>query len=175
EGGRENKTAEWIVRKEIQDEICQRATSLNLSVEDYLKHIHKSDSILQIDRGILAIVMAWAPLWLLMIALAFSPQGKDLLVRVTWDSQAAVLFVAMLIVLCGIAAWGASALVAAWLYPRLGLDRPSLYRPRIPKEATPLSPDEIRDVISAAGAPILLAIGIPIAGLATAAFVPLEW
>jgi Patatin-like phospholipase len=174
-GGRENKTAEWIVRKEIQDEICQRATSLNLSVEDYLKHIHKSDSILQIDRGIFAIVMAWTPLWLLMIALAFSPQGKDLLVRVTSDSQAAVLFVAMLIVLCGIAAWGASALVAAWLYPRLGFGRPSLYRPRIPKEATPLSPDEMRDVISAAEGPILLAIGIPIAGLATAAFVPLEW
>jgi hypothetical protein len=167
--GPDNKTRQCTVNAELQKEIFRRATSLDLSVRDYLEHIHKTDSVLQIDKGILAIVMAWAPLWLLIIALAFSPQGKDLLVHLSSDFQATALFVAMLIVLCGIATWGASALVAAWLYSRLGFDRPYLFWPKIPEDVRQLSDDEIRDVISAARPPILFTIGIPIAVLATAA------
>ena len=155
--------------------LCQRAGALDFSLEKYLSQIHDTDSILQVDRGIAAIFMAWAPLWVLMIALAFSPQGKDLLAQLSSDSTAALKFIAMLVVLCVVATFGATALIAAWLYPRLGFERPYLYWPTIPDSARRLNDVEIDDVLRSARAPIVVAIGIPIALLATASFTPLAW
>jgi len=159
----------------LLQKLLQRAGSLDFSLNRYLSNLHDSDSILQIDRGIAAIFMAWAPLWLLMVALAFSPQGKDLLAQLSSDSISAVKFIGMLIILCAVATFGATALIAAWLYPRLGFQRPYLYRPIIPDTARKLDNLESDDVLRAARAPIVVAIGMPIALLATASFTPLAW
>src|SRR5262245_41400255 len=175
---RESETDLWQgeISTSLRAKVYNRAAALGYCVEKYLRHIYDRDSVLQIDQGIAVIVMAWVPLWLLMIALSFSPQGKDLLVHLGSDSSAALVFVAMLLVMCAVAAFGATALISTWLYPRLAFDRPHHYWrrwPEIPKTIA-LNDVETEDVIVSARGPILAAIGLPIALLVTASFTDLE-
>ena len=104
------------------------------------------------------------------------PQGKDLLVHLGSDSLAALVFVAMLSIMYAVAAFGATALIAAWLYPRLAFDRQHpywFYWPELPQGITPLNDVETEDVIVSSRPPILVAIGLPV--LVITPFTLLEW
>jgi hypothetical protein len=163
----------------LADEIRAHAASLQRSPQAYLMLICDKDRFLAIDQGIVAISMVWVPLWLLFLALALHPQGADLLAHLRSEgSVAAATFLGTLLVLFVVATCVATALIAAWHFPRVAavsMKREHLYVPKIPKSVPPLTPLEAKQILSAARPPIVIAIGIPLALLSVAPWQPLEW
>ena len=163
----------------LADEIRAHAASLQRTPQDYLKLIFDKDKLLALDQGIVAISMVWVPLWLLFLALALSPQGADLLANLRSEGYAATAtFFGTLLVLFVVATCVATALIAAWHFPRVAavsMKREHLYVPKIPKLVPPLTPFETKKILNAARPPIVIAIGIPLALLSVAAWQPLEW
>ena len=146
----------------LQKRIAERADSLGKSFEEYLAMLFTRDTTLRVDGGIAAIWIIWVPLWALLFALAFSPQGIDLLAHMNHDIVAARYFICAVIIFCLFATCIATAMIGAWHFEHLTKFRRQL----LPKFERVV-------VYRSAFPPILLAIGLPLAILSVSALYPL--
>jgi len=122
------------------------------------------DTTLRIDQGIAATWILWIPIWVLLLALALSPQGVDLLAHMNHDFIAARYFILAVIAFGLFATCIATAMIGAWHFEHLTVFRRQL----LPKSERVV-------VIRSAFPPILMVIGLPLAIVSAAALYPLTF
>src|SRR5262245_14566741 len=128
--------------RELRDGVRSRATSLRKGCSDYVRAIFEMDRTLELDRAILATVTVWGPIVALLAALAWAPQGKDLLDQFASHAGPRYILLAMLAVLDVAATIFSTNLLAAWFFPRIADAANGIYWPRIPESFEPLNKQE---------------------------------
>ena len=130
---RDRKEATPKLEDKLDHDVARRADSLGLDLNSYLTGLHLDDRTLEFDRAIVATIVAWFPVVALMVALAFTPQGKDSLAEVS--GYLAAIFLVLLVVLDVVSTIFSTNLVTAWFFPRIAKAAKGgeLFWPRISK------------------------------------------
>jgi hypothetical protein len=134
------------------------------------------DKTLTLEEGIFSIWFSWAPVWVLLIGLELSAQGQDIINHMVSNHSASVRFIAILCFLCAVSTFIATALIAAWHFPRVArvsMDRTPLFIPKfiptIPRGIRRLNDEEKREVRQSAFRCTIIPLAIPLALLSLGA------
>jgi len=160
-----------IVRAELYKKLSERSASLRTSFHNHLHTIHEVDKTLEIDRAAFTTFVIWVPILILLIALVFSPQGRDLLELFSSSARARTFLLLILAVLDVVATIFATTLISLWFFPRLKEDAQiGFFFPSFAPKQLGLEMRERRDVLRAASIPNLIVIAFPISCISMASF-----
>ena len=170
----EKKKERLAKHRRLKEGLRSRTRSLEemKTVGDYVQAIYDEDRTLEVDRGILATIVVWGPILALLIALAVSPQGKDLLDQFVSDASARSWLLFMIGLLNVVATTFSTNLIAGWFFPRVARAAKEnfLFWPQIPKDLVSLNQQERWVVFRWSVFPVVATIALPLAFLAEAAF-----
>ncbi len=156
----------------------ERAKSVGFRhLRHFLRALHDDDRTLEFDRAILATFVVWVPIVALLVALAETAQGQDLLADYEAGYYSRWNLFVILVVLDFVATVFSSNLIAAWFFPRIAMagEAGGLYCPRIPAGLEPLNIEERREARAWIILPAMISIAAPIAILFSSVFDQPGW
>ena len=172
---RDHKGPALGLEDRLGDDVARRAASLDLELHSYLRGLHLEDRTLEFDRAIIATIVAWFPVLALLVALAFTEQGQDLLAELGGNSAA--IFFGMLAILDVVSTIFSTNLITAWFFPRIAqaANGGGLFWPRIPQDLEPLNKGEFREARAWTILPVIISIALPLTILSSAAIGQSGW